>query len=569
MVDVATARLALVGGGNALLDESGSAILDEAGAPITAEDADSTISLASGNVGPSVIQLTVTPQQASVTTGVSTTVDASTARVFLTLNNDPLVDESGRQLLDEAGNPILSEDGGGASIANDVNVNAAVEALSVSTFDATIGGAGTNIGAGVELLTITPQPATIARPTVISANVETLNLTTQAAAITTGAATNVNATPARLYMLPGIDGILDEAGFQLLDESGEPIVAEYQRRATIGSTEAIIAGPALLSITTNAATIPFGTDTTVNANTETLDISEKVAGVSRGPYIQGTLFTDATDSWEITSEDGTGNIVWAITTSGAAAPVPDGIGGWTGTVIDSGSDAFTTNISIATNGTPGTVYDFYVYQRTSGGLDSNVIVQSYTENVNTNLEALAITTFPASLSPSGITTNLEQLALTTNAATIRSNVNVAGNVEGLSLATFSATIATGTNVSVNTEQLAIATQQATISDDVEVSTSPVSLRVTTQDASISASGVVFAQPEQLTITPQAASVVYLPSVTYTSVALTFTAFAADVAGVRVNGVEPKDSVLTGRLANSNTLTGELQSGTLIGKIANG
>lgn len=114
------------------------------------------------------------------------------------------------------------------------------------------------------------------------------------------------------------------------------------------------------------------------------DLVDLGGGVVAGPVISSTLFevVAGNDEWSVTTNSPSdGNYVIARVISGAAAPLPDGNGGWTGifgystTVPVGAADAETV---IPEGGTTGVAYDLYLYQRSAGGQDSNVISITYT-----------------------------------------------------------------------------------------------------------------------------------------------------------------------------------------------
>jgi hypothetical protein len=187
--------------------------------------------------------------------------------------------------------------------------------------------------------------------------------------------------------------------------------------------------------------------------------------------------------------------------------------------------AFSTTLDIDTGGDPGTSYDFYLYQRTAGGDDSNVIVQSYTPNIEVNAAGLVITTYRASLVPNNIDAFTGQLVLTPRAATIRLDAGVSVGFADLTITPNAATISTGFNV--------------------------------------------FADAANLTVTPRQATVSVVGSIRPSTVALTLTPYAATISGVSVpNAVTAQDSRLGGRLASSD-LQGSLGRHKLTGKVSYG
>jgi hypothetical protein len=315
---------------------------------------------------------------------------------------------------------------------------------------------------------------------------------------------NVRVRTANIVILPSGSGIFAEDGKVVVTEDAQPIIPEVPARATVassGSTDVdVIVGAAGLALATHRAAI------------------------STGSGLSTDSFSEETDAWTISTPNSGGAIVWAIVSVGGATPSPDGAGGWTGTVVNSGSVAFSTTLEIDAGGTPGTSYDFYLYQRISG-TDSNVIVQRYTPNIEVSAAGLVITTYRASLVPN--------------------------------------------NIDANTESLVLATQPATVRIDVNVPVDAASLQITTNPATISAGFNVFADAASLVITPRAASVALVGSINAATANLVLTTYPASITGVSVpNAVTAENSRLGGRLVSS-VRSGSLGRHKLQGKVTYG
>ncbi len=107
-----------------------------------------------------------------------------------------------------------------------------------------------------------------------------------------------------------------------------------------------------------------------------------VSGTGPAPVIASDSFDDLTDTWQITTtRENDGSYVWARLAAGAADPSPDGDGGWSTPVQESGAFAVAPNgtgYAIAETGSAGQSYKLALYQRSAGGQDSNVLTQLYT-----------------------------------------------------------------------------------------------------------------------------------------------------------------------------------------------
>ena len=102
-----------------------------------------------------------------------------------------------------------------------------------------------------------------------------------------------------------------------------------------------------------------------------------------GPVISGT-FVEIGDTYDlVTTAVLDGNFLWARTDP-AVTLDKDGVGGWTGGVIDAsgtqavGADSASTLFDAG--GVDSTEYRLHVYQRTAAGVDSNVISTTYTKD---------------------------------------------------------------------------------------------------------------------------------------------------------------------------------------------
>lgn len=107
--------------------------------------------------------------------------------------------------------------------------------------------------------------------------------------------------------------------------------------------------------------------------------------VFTGPLLSGNSFNDTTDAATFSTTEG-GTFVWAthLTTETLTA---NGSGGWTGNLLESGTDTVATSgettitaIYTATTGTGGESRKFSYYVRNASGNDSNVITESFTVN---------------------------------------------------------------------------------------------------------------------------------------------------------------------------------------------
>lgn len=107
--------------------------------------------------------------------------------------------------------------------------------------------------------------------------------------------------------------------------------------------------------------------------------------LATGVLISGNSFNDTTDAATFTTTGG-GTFVWAthLTTESLTA---NGSGGWTGTLLESGTDTVASSgestISVAytaTTGTGGESRKFSYYVRDAAGNDSNVITETFTVN---------------------------------------------------------------------------------------------------------------------------------------------------------------------------------------------
>lgn len=124
-----------------------------------------------------------------------------------------------------------------------------------------------------------------------------------------------------------------------------------------------------------------------------------VTGAGPVPMLVSDSFDGATQTWQITTDQqNDGSYVWARVAQTAADPVPDGAGGWSSPVKESGSFAVSTNgtaYDIPETGAPGQPYKLALYQRTEAGRDSNMLIQSYTA-AGTVPDTVAVAT-PSSL----------------------------------------------------------------------------------------------------------------------------------------------------------------------------
>ncbi len=106
---------------------------------------------------------------------------------------------------------------------------------------------------------------------------------------------------------------------------------------------------------------------------------ETAGGGISAPTISSNGLADGSTIWRVTTDSpNSGRWHWARVTDGADAPAPDGAGGWSGTVLESGAlavGATGADLDIPETGTTGVTYQLYLYQRSSA--DSNVVVVSY------------------------------------------------------------------------------------------------------------------------------------------------------------------------------------------------
>lgn len=104
-----------------------------------------------------------------------------------------------------------------------------------------------------------------------------------------------------------------------------------------------------------------------------------VDGAGVAPQIgQNMTMDDATGTWGLSSDQTGGMLHWAQLDSSAAIPSPNGSGGWTGSVLESGMVPYTGGpLEIDAGGTTGISYLLAVYHR-NNTLDSNVLATTYT-----------------------------------------------------------------------------------------------------------------------------------------------------------------------------------------------
>lgn len=112
-----------------------------------------------------------------------------------------------------------------------------------------------------------------------------------------------------------------------------------------------------------------------------------VAAAGVAPRIvQNMSLDDATDTWGLSSDQTGGMLHWAQLDIGAALPSANGAGGWTGSVLESGTASYTGGpLDITAGGISGTRYQLAVYHR-NNSLDSNVLATLYTtDNIAPNV----------------------------------------------------------------------------------------------------------------------------------------------------------------------------------------
>lgn len=127
--------------------------------------------------------------------------------------------------------------------------------------------------------------------------------------------------------------------------------------------------------------------TVVASNIEGSDTAsgsvEVLADLADGIVISTDEYDNGSELWIVlTTAPGAGNWHWCRQDPVEAAAVPDGSGGWTGTILESGTLAVGVSgeaLSIPEHGITGTQYRLCLYQRVSND-DSNVLTQTYTAN---------------------------------------------------------------------------------------------------------------------------------------------------------------------------------------------
>lgn len=199
------------------------------------------------------------------------------------------------------------------------------------------------------------------------------------------------------------------------------------------------------TITADANYTTRGTDEYGRATD--LEVPIEITGA---PIIAFASFTEGTDTGALTTTSPSdGNWHWATVTDGGTAPTADGAGGWTGTILESGTVAVgASGADVEFNTTSSTgdgARDLYVYQRTAGGTDSAVIMQDFIAD-NTAPTLSSVSTTPgnttAALDWSTNEANGDAYWVLTTSATVPSVANIiAGNDHTGSAATDSGTAA--------------------------------------------------------------------------------------------------------------------------------
>jgi hypothetical protein len=117
-----------------------------------------------------------------------------------------------------------------------------------------------------------------------------------------------------------------------------------------------------------------------------------VAGAAMPVLTETQPLNDATHLWGVVSDQPGGVIAWARLAAGASPPQPDGAGGWSQAVLESGTVPYTGGpLDIPETGTTGTRYELAVHHY-AGGQSSNVLMSSYTaDNTAPVLSDLAVT----------------------------------------------------------------------------------------------------------------------------------------------------------------------------------
>lgn len=251
-------------------------------------------------------------------------------------------------------------------VASGTDVSVNVEALTLTTYSATIEytGADTNVSVGTAALTITEYPATVSLDANVAANTEALTLTTYAATLSLDKTVDVNTSALTLTTYPASlsadnDISVGTVSFTLTTNPADVV---FDVEVSVG-TEA-------LSLTTYPATINYGI--AINAGVASLTLTEYPA----------TLIYDV----EVTA----GPEALTLTTHQATV-LKD-------TDVSTGVAALTLTTYPAT-------------------------VAANDVNVGVGTEALTLTTYPASISfDKDVTTGTVALTLTTYQASITAAV---------------------------------------------------------------------------------------------------------------------------------------------------
>jgi len=250
-----------------------------------------------------------------------------------------------------------------------------------------------------------------------------------------------------------------------------------------------------------AVTVNTG-DTTVNANTDALTLTENQATIT---YDVDVLAN--TDALTLTENQASITLDTNVLAS--------------------------TDALILTENTATITYDVEVL----AGVDPLVLTEQQASisvdiNVAATTDALTLTTFPASLSADTIVTaNVDALTLTENQATITYDVNVLAGTDALVLAENQSTISLDIDIQATTDALVLTEFPATITRDINVLATTDALTLTEFQAIVVAGDDtnVAANVDALTLTEQQASISVDVEVITALESLTLTEFPAAIS----------------------------------------